>query len=563
MVSATLALTLLKVTLAAALGLLAVRLATHRAAALRHAVLLTTFVALAAIPVVTGVAPSYLVSVEYGPWPSDAAIVDAELADSREATGSPSTARQGGWTWPTLLVVAWASGAALTLLPAFGALLLTQRLRRGGRLWATALTDAPWIGLRRPRGVDVVLHADVSGPTTCGLVRPFILLPDDARRWPREDLNRALVHELAHISRADVLVHALARGVCAAYWFHPLVWACWRRLRQEAERACDDAVVARFEPTAYARQLLVLARRQQGQWSAARTAMADRAELAVRIHAILDRSQARQRLGRRQATVIAMLAIAGVAALAPLTPVRSAARVHGPSDLTFSSASVLRSRADEAMSMRLLPDGRLRITGASLRRVLRLAYGLQDQAIVGAPAWMNADRFDITATAPPGSTPDAVRQMLRTLLQQRFALRAEHDVQKRPVFVLARTRTSGTELRPSRGCQSDVQSVPAPAPAASAMARPPCGFEAGPGRLEGTGIDLHALAATLSTRLERAVMVDEPAYARFDFVLMWNTAAADPVAALTEALDRQLGLAVVSEQRDLPVLVIRSARPAV
>jgi uncharacterized protein (TIGR03435 family) len=563
MVESTLGLSVVKVTLAAALGLLAVRLAARCAAAVRHAVLVTTFVALAAIPIVAAVAPPYFVRIEYGTWPISAALMETGLAHLKIATFSPSSQQQSDPRWPTLLFAAWASGAALCLLPQLGALLQSRRLRRGGRPWAAALAEAPRFRGRRHSPVHLLHHPDVSGPMTCGIVRPIILLPEDARRWPRQDLDRALAHELAHIARADVLVHALARCVCADYWFHPLVWVCWRRLRQEAERACDDAVVAIYEPAAYAQQLLALARRQQARLSASMTAMADRGELAVRIHAILDSSQPRQRLGRRGAMAIAIILIACVSGVAPLTPVRAAPRSHALSDLTFSSASVLRSRAHQPLSMQSLPDGRVRIAGASLRRLLRLAYGFQDHAIVSAPAWMNSDRFDITATAAPGSTPGAVLQMLRTLLAQRFALRTEHDVQRRPVFTLTRRRTSGTELRPSRGCESNPQtSLPRP-PAGSVAARRPCGFRVGHGRLEGVGIDLDALAATLSTPLGRAVVVEGPAFGEFDFVLTWNTAAADPVATLTEALDRQLGLTIVSQQRDVPVLVIRSARPLV
>ena len=65
MVETTLGLSVLKVTVAAALGLFAVRLAARRAAAVRHAVLLMTFVALAAIPIVAAVAPPYFIRVEY------------------------------------------------------------------------------------------------------------------------------------------------------------------------------------------------------------------------------------------------------------------------------------------------------------------------------------------------------------------------------------------------------------------------------------------------------------------------------------------------------------------
>ena len=56
-------------------------------------------------------------------------------------------------------------------------------------------------GIRRH--VEVLTHKDVPGPMTCGAVRPTIMLPDDARSWPAEELKRAIVHELEHVRRGD------------------------------------------------------------------------------------------------------------------------------------------------------------------------------------------------------------------------------------------------------------------------------------------------------------------------------------------------------------------------
>jgi beta-lactamase regulating signal transducer with metallopeptidase domain len=82
-----------------------------------------------------------------------------------------------------------------------------------------------------------------------------------ARAWSRDDLCRALIHELEHVARADWAGQCAARIACAIYWFHPLVWMAWRELAIEAERACDDAVLRRAEPDDYASQLVGLARR--------------------------------------------------------------------------------------------------------------------------------------------------------------------------------------------------------------------------------------------------------------------------------------------------------------
>ena len=105
------------------------------------------------------------------------------------------------------------------------------------------------------------------------------MLPVDAKSWDEDDLNRAIVHELEHVRRRDWISQRLAHLVCACYWFHPLAWIAWRRFVVEAERACDDAVLRRSEPTAYADQLVNLAM----HLSASRQpllAMANRADLS-------------------------------------------------------------------------------------------------------------------------------------------------------------------------------------------------------------------------------------------------------------------------------------------
>ena len=111
------------------------------------------------------------------------------------------------------------------------------------------------------RSVEALLHESLPGPMTCGVLHPAIVLPRDAENWQPEDLNRALVHELDHVRRGDWITLCLAQALCAVYWFHPLVWAAWRRLALEAERSCDDAVLGASEATAYADQLVGLAQR--------------------------------------------------------------------------------------------------------------------------------------------------------------------------------------------------------------------------------------------------------------------------------------------------------------
>lgn len=147
---------------------------------------------------------------------------------------------------------------------------------------------------------------------TYGVFLPTIVFPSDAQNWRAEDLDRAIVHELSQ---------CLARAVCAAYWFHPLVWVAWRRLLLEADRASDDAVVRRSEATAYADQLVELARRLSAAQRLPLPAMAARADLATCLYAVLDNRQPRGRAGTLSVNLACGAAAALIAVLSPLTVV--------------------------------------------------------------------------------------------------------------------------------------------------------------------------------------------------------------------------------------------------
>jgi beta-lactamase regulating signal transducer with metallopeptidase domain len=174
--------------------------------------------------------------------------------------------------------------------------------------------------------VPVLVSADAAVPMACGLWRPRVILPASSRDWPAARLRIALAHEYSHIQRGDLYAQLLAQIVCCLYWFQPLAWLAARRLRQERERACDDAVLAGgVEAHEYAAELMELAR------TAIRAplgslAMAESSGLEGRVRALLDRHRNRGRLGRWQGLAIMcafaaiLLPIAAIQAQPPAGP---------------------------------------------------------------------------------------------------------------------------------------------------------------------------------------------------------------------------------------------------
>jgi len=158
-------------------------------------------------------------------------------------------------------------------------------------------------------------------PLTWGARRPRVLLPEGAGEWEEERLQAVLAHELAHIRRADWLIHVLAQVACAAYWFHPFFWMAEHALCRESEHAADDeALGLGLEGGAYAAHLLEIVRAARTRLPArkAAVAMARTSHLERRVAALLNVSanrRSRSRRGVAVAGVIAMLVAPPLAAM--------------------------------------------------------------------------------------------------------------------------------------------------------------------------------------------------------------------------------------------------------
>ena len=158
-------------------------------------------------------------------------------------------------------------------------------------------------GWRRP--VRIRRSDEFTAPIMWGLFRPTILLPADAGDWGGERLRAVLLHELAHIRRNDWESQLIAQMMCVVYWFNPLVWFAARRMRVEAERACDDYVLSTgYQSTDYAQHLVDIARNVKRADSASRAsvAIAHSSKIEERIRMILA-----ENLNRRPLTKVSLV----------------------------------------------------------------------------------------------------------------------------------------------------------------------------------------------------------------------------------------------------------------
>jgi uncharacterized protein (TIGR03435 family) len=95
--------------------------------------------------------------------------------------------------------------------------------------------------------------------------------------------------------------------------------------------------------------------------------------------------------------------------------------------------------------------------------LIRTAYAVDADKVVGGPHWLELDRFDVIARVPASATRDSVRPMLQALLGERFGLAIRQEVADVDGYALVR----GTESklresagRVSTGCQQQMQAAP-------------------------------------------------------------------------------------------------------
>ncbi|MGA3018895.1 MAG: TonB family protein [Bryobacteraceae bacterium] len=246
-------------------------------------------------------------------------ITRAASSAARPAAPAPSAPWRLDLT--LCLMLLWTAGSALALAQMLLAYTRLCRIRRAAPPYPAPQASrslARALGIGRP--VEVLETSAGTMPMAFGLRRSTILMPAGAQDWTEERRRVVLLHELAHVRRADGATHLLARLALSLFWWNPLAWSAWRQFLKERERAADDLVLTAGEPAAdYAGHLLEVARSLQfAPTASVAVAMARRSDLEGRLRAILDSAADRTHPGRASALAAALVAIALVVPLAAL-----------------------------------------------------------------------------------------------------------------------------------------------------------------------------------------------------------------------------------------------------
>lgn len=147
------------------------------------------------------------------------------------------------------LAPVWMAGVLLFQFRCLASWLAAGRLGRTGVCvapdrWVAGL-DGLRLRLRMTKPVRLLESYLAEVPVVIGHLRPVILMPVGLLdRLPLGQIESILLHELAHIRRADYLVNLLQTLMEGLLFYHPAVWWISSVIRTERENCCDDLVVA-------------------------------------------------------------------------------------------------------------------------------------------------------------------------------------------------------------------------------------------------------------------------------------------------------------------------------
>jgi uncharacterized protein (TIGR03435 family) len=240
----------------------------------------------------------------------------------------------------------------------------------------------------------------------------------------------------------------------------------------------------------------------------------------------------------------------------------------------FEVASVKpNASTDVPETVSLQSGGGVRMTGFRLATLIRVVYAAgpiqtPDQ-FIGGPSWIRSDRFDIVAKAegdlmfdPEGRRPARVIAMLKTLLEDRFAVSVHTESRRMPAFAL---RLSRRDRRLGPRLHESTVECPRYAPGIVPAAPDPdrwCGFRRTPGSVTGRYITMAEVAAFFSgfSVVGRPVEDRTGLMGRYDLRVEFIDGPDADLGSLYTAIGEQLGLTFQSERATVPVVVIDRAQ---
>lgn len=177
---------------------------------------------------------------------------------------------------------------------------------------------AAQLGIRQK--VKIYLSTLVNCPLTLGFLKPIILVPiATINHLTTQQLEAVLLHELAHIRRADYLINLLLNVIETILFFNPFTRLISQSINKEREHCCDDWVLQyEYNAPMYAEALLRIACLQASPAIAMKAEGKSKGELLWRVKRLLNHQQKRFNYSQQMiALVITTCMLVSIAWLQP------------------------------------------------------------------------------------------------------------------------------------------------------------------------------------------------------------------------------------------------------
>ena len=290
----------------------------------------------------------------------------------------------------------------------------------------------------------------------------------------------------------------------------------------------------------------------------------------------------------------ASLAVIGLPILRGQSPKPALGPADAAPDLPkYDVAAIKPTSESKGLFMFTYTSDGIAATGVATQTLLVEAFHVEDDHIIGAPAWVKTKRYDVQAKVAPEDSPkldkltfDERGSMLVSLLAERFNLKYHHESREMPGYALVIAK-GGPKMK-----VSDIQAPPPKPPdqqtnpkhegeGGDTPRREPMLRMMGRGHVEAVGTDMGILANVLSGQLRRTVTDQTGLTGNYDFTLQWTPDDAPPPMAggaeggpprnesgsnsagpsLFTAVQEQLGLKLQSEKRPADIIVIDHIDP--
>jgi len=212
--------------------------------------------------------------------------------------------------------------------------------------------------------------------------------------------------------------------------------------------------------------------------------------------------------------------------------------------------------------------GRIKYNNVPLRRVMLAAYDVRNYQLIG-PAWLDTERYDITATFPESTPREQLQSMLRGLIESRFRMSLHWESKEMAIYALLVAK-KGIQISPVEA-QLPEGEIAVPIGVGRdgfpKLSLPSPGLvietKDGVARITGKEVNMSKFADMLTVQAGRPVIDNTGLPGVYSFNLYFTpdgSKAADSTEPdLFAAIAQQLGLALEARRRPVELLVIDHA----